>query len=406
MQCPSCGYENVSGAERCASCGRPLPQTIGQGYGLMSSSEPPSTPPGGPYQQPPSGPYQQPPSGPYQQPPTPQPQYPAPGASYGETPGQPGVPPQPAPPGYGTPPPPGYGVQAPPSGYGMPPQQPGYGAPAPQSGYGPPQQPGAPYPGYGQAAPPSYPMQPGQPGWQQYAPGGPPQPPKRSRTGLIVGVIITIVVIIVACSAGGLYLASQAGNLTTTDIGVATATAGPSPTPSPTVLYQNTLTSSQSDWLDDGSNCFFKSDGYHITNGYVCFAPIGDQGNVNISVQVKQTTGKTTDPYGIAFRYADNDDNYAFDIDSNGKWVFFKCTKTTCDALVDYTANSAIHGGLNTQNTLEVHATGSHYDLFVNSTKVGQVDDASYTTGRVGLHSSTDTENVFTNLTVSKPAGA
>src|SRR5215470_16581762 len=101
MQCPSCGYENVSGAERCASCGRPLPQTVGQGYGLMSGSEPPSMPPGGPYQ-----------------PPTPTPQQP---------------------PSYGTPvPPPGYGTPPPSSGYGAPTPQPGYGAPAPQSGYGTP----------------------------------------------------------------------------------------------------------------------------------------------------------------------------------------------------------------------------------------------------------------------------
>jgi hypothetical protein len=73
-------------------------------------------------------------------------------------------------PGYGQQPPqPGYGQQP---GFGQQPQQPGYGQQSPQPGFG--QQPQQ--PGYG--AQPGY----GQPG------GGLPPTPKKSKTGLIVGI--------------------------------------------------------------------------------------------------------------------------------------------------------------------------------------------------------------------------
>ncbi|HEX6820144.1 MAG TPA: hypothetical protein VF120_17340, partial [Ktedonobacterales bacterium] len=53
-----------------------------------------------------------------------------------------------------------------------------------------------------------------------------------------------------------------------------TATPGPSPTPTRTVLYQNALTSSDSNWNSD-QNCFFGAGGYHIKGGFLCTAPAG-----------------------------------------------------------------------------------------------------------------------------------
>lgn len=92
--------------------------------------------------------------------------------------GMPGQTPQP---GYGMP---GQGMQ---SGYGTPGQtpQPGYGTP----GQGMPEQ--TPQPGYGM---PGQSMQPGYGMPQQ--PAGGNQPPKKKKTGLIVGLIILAVVLI------------------------------------------------------------------------------------------------------------------------------------------------------------------------------------------------------------------
>ncbi|WP_030757275.1 MULTISPECIES: hypothetical protein [unclassified Streptomyces] len=92
-----------------------------------------------------------------------------------------------------------YGQQPPPPGpYGQPAPQPNpYGQPAaPQPGYGYPQQPGVPPQGYPQQPPaPAY----GYP--QQQAPYG-GQPPKKSKAGLIIGVIVAVAVI----AGGGWYL--------------------------------------------------------------------------------------------------------------------------------------------------------------------------------------------------------
>lgn len=108
---------------------------------------------------------------------------------YGQQPGYGQQPPQ-QPAGFsqpsGVPQQPGYGQPQQQPGYGVPPQQPGYGQ-TPQAGFG--QQPG----GYGQPIGAPQPGGFGQPG------GGPlPPAPKKSKTGLIVGVGAGALVLIVA----------------------------------------------------------------------------------------------------------------------------------------------------------------------------------------------------------------
>ncbi|MEV6239553.1 hypothetical protein [Lentzea sp. NPDC051838] len=110
------------------------------------------------------------------------PQQPGP---YGQQPNPYGQQPQQPPygqpqPGYGQQPPPGYGQQPQP-GYGQPQQDP-FGQQGPQSG-------GFPQQGYGQ---PQYGQQPGYGGPGGF--GGPP--PKKSNTGLIIGVIVGVLVLV------------------------------------------------------------------------------------------------------------------------------------------------------------------------------------------------------------------
>ncbi|MDJ0384699.1 hypothetical protein [Streptomyces sp. G-G2] len=124
--------------------------------------------------------------------------YNQPGPYGGQQPQQPGP--------YGGQPGP-YGQQpAPQPGYGypqQPPAQPGYPQQAPQGpGYGYPQQPPTP--------PMGYPQQ--QPGYQQ-APGGYPQPgyqqpPKKSKTGVIV---LSVVVAIAVLGGAGYYFTKGGG---------------------------------------------------------------------------------------------------------------------------------------------------------------------------------------------------
>ena len=91
--------------------------------------------------------------------------------------------------GYGQQP--GYGAPQGQPGYGAPQGQPGYGAPNGQMPYGGPQgQPGYGGPGYG---PQGQPMGYGGPG---YGPQG--QPPKKSRAGLVIGIVAGILLLLAA----------------------------------------------------------------------------------------------------------------------------------------------------------------------------------------------------------------
>jgi hypothetical protein len=235
---------------------------------------------------------------------------------------------------------------------------------------------------------------------QQFAP-----PPKKGN-GLMIGIIVAILVILVG--AGAAAVALNGGGTTTTATGTptATSTTGPTATPSATVIYSETFANPPAsgpngDWNED-SNCFYNNGGYHIKGGFVCFSPAAAQSDGSISVDVQQISGDTTLPYGIGFRRPAKDERYEFDVDSAGEWVFAKCDPSSCSSIVDFTHNSAIKGGLHTTNTIKVTATGSHFDFYVNGTKVGQADDSTYSSGLLGLVGSDNTEVVFTNLVVTK----
>jgi hypothetical protein len=179
-----------------------------------------------------------------------------------------------------------------------------------------------------------------------------------------------------------------------------TATPGPSLTSTPGIVYQNSLTTAAAGWKNSGA-CTFGPAGYDVSAA-VCYAPVGNLADLDVSVQV---TGATNASYGIVFRRASAENLYSFTIDSISKWAFSKCTSDThtCYKLIDYATNAAIQGGRNAKNTLEVLAIGSHFDFFVNGTKVGQEDDSAFAYGEVGLASS-DGVAFFTNITVIRPS--
>jgi len=285
--------------------------------------------------------------------------------------------------------PPSGGGQGGPGSY---PQQGGY-APPP---YGPP--PSAPPQGYPQYGPPSQ-------GFPQGYPAGysapPPTPPrKKSNVGLIVGIVVAAVLVVCGGSLGLLYAVGKLAG----DASAATPTvSGPTPTPTPTVIYADSLTAGATN-MGGTQHCVSQSDGLHVHDAFACSAPAGTLTDVDVTVQVKQISGPTTEAYGIEVRRSSNG-WYDFDIDGNSKFVILKCPSATVDCirLVDFTASAAINGGLNTTNKLEVRAVGAHFDFYVNDTKVGAADDADFPAGQVELGSADKAEVVFTDLKITKP---
>jgi hypothetical protein len=401
MHCPSCGYPiDQQNLERCPRCGYAIAPTTassyGQGgdYGYPPRRDDPGSTGGYVPPQPPENPYggygnysgygrAAPPSGygsPQQNPSSPY-------GPYGQ--GQYG---QPAPPS-------GYGQPAPPSGYGQPAPPSGYGQPAPPSGYG------QPYGQYGQAAPSSYPLAPSYP---QPRPPLAPLPERKSHTGLIVTVVAVVVIVLAACVGGTIWAAQSLGQTTINNapgVGNGTSTSGQTPvaTATPVLIYGDTFASNADGWSSDPGHCYFGSDGYHAA-GYICYAPAGNQTDVIVSTTVQQTSGSTTEGYGLVFRRVASGNYYRFMIDSASEWFADKCVDDNCTALVDYKSDTAIKGGLKTPNTLRVSAIGSHFDFFVNDTKVGSADDSSFSSGLVGVGGPISSDSVFTNFLVYRPS--
>lgn len=364
MPCPACGFSIADPATpQCPNCGRPLvTPSSPQYYGGSVVGDTPSY--GGQAPAPAFG------YGPY-----------APLGSRQDYPTNPSYPEQPAPPSA----PPPWGYYAPPS------------APPPPSSYAPPSVPFgyAPY---------------GPQGYQPYAP--PPPPPPRRRDSL-VAIIASVLVVIALITVGGAALVlsqnrsasgtpgAQTSYSSTSAAGVATT---PTVTPAVNVLFQDNFTSNTSGWSND-SHCFYASDGYHVRDGYICYAPAGEMSDIVVSANIKQVAGETNWFYGVVVRRASKGNFYALYIDSNGEWKFSKDVNDQRTDLIPYVHTSAVNTGLNASNNLSIRAQGSHFVFLINGAQVGHFDDSTFDRGWSGVEGNSEgqVEIVVTQFTLALP---
>ncbi|HEX8981348.1 MAG TPA: hypothetical protein VF792_01140 [Ktedonobacterales bacterium] len=285
-----------------------------------------------------------------------------------------GAPTAPSQPPYGQPP---YGQ--PPYGHGQPPYgQPPYG----QSPYG---QPTPAQPPYGPAYNAS-----GYPG--AYAPGAdwrpsetPAGPPWRRIISGVVGMLILIAVIASAYTQMHGHSSSSAN-------GASTLSADAYKT-----LLSDSLMSNTHGWSTDIAHCYFDQDGYHVRNGYMCFAPIGVQDDYTQTVTAKQVSGSPTQAYGLVLRRASQGNYYFFGIDANSGWIFELVVNDKVTRLQNFTRSYLIQGGLDTENTLSVTATGSTFDCYVNGQKLGTIHDSTFGAGKSALVAPGQINVAFTN---------
>jgi hypothetical protein len=276
--------------------------------------------------------------------------------------------------------------QAPPSRPLAPPYAPqGFGPPG---GYAPPAY-GAPPPWQG--APP---------------PAGPPRR-KRSPLGLIIGIVLAIVLVAGGCVAT-VAAAPQLLSRLTAQRQPAGANATPVAPLEPGawthIAYQDPLTADKGGW--SVTHCRFAGDGYHVSPGYVCFAPAGEFQTAEVTVTARQLAGDSGVAYGVAVRRASSGNEYHFIIDSEGDWIFDKIAGGKRAGDIAAGSNVAVlHQGLNQPNTIRVRMSGSHFTFFINGTQVGEASDATFTTGEIGvfLGNITGTDAAFTNLIVTTP---
>src|SRR5262249_26100424 len=172
-----------------------------------------------------------------------------------------------------------------------------------------------------------------------------------------------------------------------------------------TDIYSSGLTGNLSDWPSD-SNCSGQADGYHIKGAadgsLLCAPDLADQSDVSVSVTLKLLSGAQDLYAGIALRRPSQGNSYIFGVSGDGAWTFGKFASGHFTSLTGDTTDAAIHTGLGATNTLKVTAKGSHFTFTINGTQVGQADDATYSSGKIGLTVGGDMEVVFTDLKIVK----
>ncbi len=185
------------------------------------------------------------------------------------------------------------------------------------------------------------------------------------------------------------------------------------------VLYSDTLLGPNGDtssiasggWINDGYQCSFKSDGYHVQTHVShaaawCYSNQQQFVNVVITAQAKLLRG---DIYGLIFRLSPpTREFYTLEINSEGEYRFMRADGSDPSqwlALIDWTHSSAILSGYGHLNTFLVIATGTHFRFYINQQLiVTNFTDTLYTTGLLGFFVGGDsaggTEAVFSNIWV------
>lgn len=311
------------------------------------------------------------------------------------------------------PPPSGDAPPAPPAYTGVP-----SAPPAPPSYTGVPSYPVAPpsytgVPSYPVASVYGYPP----PQWYPYAPGYAPvpfaPPPRRSYTGLILGIVGGVVALCIVVSLLGVVALRAMGS----GMLGAPALATPVPTSTmieatptvsipPQTLYSDSLKDKPANWANDGK-CTFKADGYHVFGGAYCLAPGGaTPANVAVSVTAQAVQAGKNTTFGLVVRDSGGND-YSFEINTQGQWGIVKFTGNSGIVLSGPGESSAIKAGIGATNDLRVVAIGSQFTFYVNGQEVTTYSDSSYPRGDSGVINDDDipsSDVIFTNYSISSVA--
>ncbi len=232
----------------------------------------------------------------------------------------------------------------------------------------------------------------------------------RSFSTFVIGIVALVVII-----AGG-YLAYQHFNPPIATPSDATYTHATSGTP---FLTDSLASQDNYMWSEGqephGGNCMFTDGKYQASESLAddynfCGTGTGKLDNFVFQVQMKITQG---DAGGLIFRAnsADNPANfYAFTICTNsictvGTYSLYKCLNHSCRGLkITQGASTAINGG-NQTNLLIVIARGHDIYLYVNTSLIAHVQDASLSSGNIGMtafSAKNVTDAEFSNVQVWK----
>lgn len=227
------------------------------------------------------------------------------------------------------------------------------------------------------------------------------------RTRKTLSVCISLVILVLACTCSP----SDPGEETPAPIGRDTP-----PPPPPNVLLEDDFSDPGSGWEEgeyDGGSVGYKNGVYFVTSigtEYTMWG-VANQffSDTLIEVDATQVSAGPEDNngYGVACRIQPNGtDGYYFVVSGDGYYAIGKAENEDLQALVDYTASSAVNEG-NATNRIRAVCDGTTLTLFINGQRVDSVEDSSFTSGDIALHATSyedvGTEIHFDNLVVRQP---
>ena len=177
------------------------------------------------------------------------------------------------------------------------------------------------------------------------------------------------------------------------------------------VLYEDAMTSPGNGWLNDGKQCYFSSDGYHVYTAHIhtvawCYTNQQRFSNVVITAQTQLLYG---DIYGIVFRLQPYSKAfYVLELNSQSEYRFVRAQGNdplNWLTLIDWTPSGALLSGYHQTNTLLIVAQSHQFSIYINRQLViNSYTDTAYGSGFIGFlvgsDSSRGTEAVFSQLWV------
>jgi hypothetical protein len=119
------------------------------------------------------------------------------------------------------------------------------------------------------------------------------------------------------------------------------------------------------------------------TSGVGSAILIGEASDFVVTIKGKFDSDNKYVGWGIVFRSSQAKDGYAFRISREGKYGFQRIVAGKLFTLIAAKATSLIK--LEQDNTIAIVAEGSHFDFYINDTKVNSYDDSKLTGARLNL---------------------
>jgi hypothetical protein len=132
----------------------------------------------------------------------------------------------------------------------------------------------------------------------------------------------------------------------------------------------------------------------------VLIAEGGEYTDVDVSLKGKAISGKVDQGIGLVFRFRDPQSYYV--VRANALENNVRLYKMV-DGRRRQIAGASIKVTSGQWHTLRVVAQGDHIVCYFNGQKLIDIQDTTYTTGKIGLWTKADSVTAFDDLTVTKP---